>query len=399
MKDTRRLITSALALTLLALVAMCAAPAQGYVPKRGVACHRGYVAKHRVVKHHGHRRRVRVCLKRSVAAGSPASSIKLHAHLSPTHTRDPRDPFHVTYSYGASATRADGGGGASASTASASAAEDAPLPSGVLSLFSDGVLYCAVNVGGQAVGDECPVEYAELGQHRVTSVYTSGEDSSTVTEVQTIEPLPTTTSLVAAFVVSAPRETDQGSEVYLVGELTAQTSGVLDGGATPGPVLARWEDGWQLSVGGGPFAPLPGTAALHATTHPPLGYAPSEASAQVAIDPRLPLRVVLDEVTVAPSDGPTAVASEVYDKATGADTPLELRARFLRLGLAAGCVVKLRTDGQSVPGDEGREASGAAVSEIRNVPDLGPGAVTVEAVVEATEGEDCQVRGLLYASE
>ena len=159
------------ALMLLAL-ALLAHDAVGYVPKHGKRCHHGYVTKHRVVKRHGHRRRVRVCVKRhSGATPSPSRRTVLHAHLDPTFTRDPGDPFRVTYQFSASATSE---AVASASLASASVEESTPLPSGVLSLYSDGSLECAINVGGSSDSGECPVRYAALGQHRVTTIYTSG---------------------------------------------------------------------------------------------------------------------------------------------------------------------------------------------------------------------------------
>ena len=42
---------------------------------------------------------------------SPASAkVKLHAHLDPTYTRNPLDPFEVTYAYSASATQEPIGG-------------------------------------------------------------------------------------------------------------------------------------------------------------------------------------------------------------------------------------------------------------------------------------------------
>lgn len=163
------------------------------------ACKHGYVKRN--VKHRRGHRTVRrtICVKQRVkhpvspkpttpAAPplAPAPVVKLHAHLDPTFTRDPSNPFKVTYAYSASAT---------SETLGAALTEPAPLPEGVLNFYSDGLLACSINVGGTSTGGECPVEYKALGEHKATTIYTSGSTSATETSVEKIEPFTTSTAL------------------------------------------------------------------------------------------------------------------------------------------------------------------------------------------------------------
>jgi hypothetical protein len=388
-------------LTLLLTLAVIAAltfgaTADGYVPKRGKACHKGYVKKHRVVKRHGHKKRVRVCVKKRKAAPGafPASTRRtlLHARLDPSYTRDPKDPFTVTYQY-------EGSASAVVTQQGEVTEEPTPSPSGVLALYSDGSLECAINVGGPLDEAECPVTYLALGEHRVTTVYTAGDQSATATEVKTIEPLPTTTALTATFSPAPPHEASTG--VYLLGELTAQTSGTLDGGPLPGDVLAhRANDGsWEVSVGGSPYGPLPVALTLHATTHPTPGYTGSEATVEVPFSPTLPGLWSFTSQTVE-DDGWALVDSEQYLKQTGAATPLTARLQFVRSGISAGCFTRLEVDGQpEAPDDEGREATGSSREQVRQFAGLAAGSVDVEVYVSAQGGEPCEVVGTLYASE
>lgn len=186
-----RILVAALAVLVAAILAPSASAhsPHRYSPKHGAKCHRTY----RRVKHHGHV----FCVKRHRKATAMApEKVKLHAHLDPTFTRNPLDPFEVKYAYSASATMA----AASAQVATVSVTEEpAPLPSGVLSLFSDGQLECAINVGSGVEGSECPVSYKALGEHRVTTIYTSGEQSATETEVENIGPLGTETTLSVSY--------------------------------------------------------------------------------------------------------------------------------------------------------------------------------------------------------
>jgi hypothetical protein len=103
----------------------------------------------------------------------------LHANIDPSFTRSPTDPFAVTYQYSASASEGSAG------------TPVASLPEGVLNLFSDGLLACSINVGGQVKGGECLVTYTKLGEHGVVVTYTSGISNGTETYVEQIEPFPT----------------------------------------------------------------------------------------------------------------------------------------------------------------------------------------------------------------
>ena len=129
----------------------------------------------------------------SPVATVPARALQLKAHLDPSFTRNPSNPFAVTYDYSASA---------SFETADLAQVEPAPLPEGILQLFSDGTLACSINVGGATTSGECPVTYPKLGEHTVVTTYTSGSTSATETNAETIEPFTTTTTLT----VSAPEE-------------------------------------------------------------------------------------------------------------------------------------------------------------------------------------------------
>jgi hypothetical protein len=113
----------------------------------------------------------------------PASPVPgqttLHANIDPSFTRSPTNPFAVTYQYSASASEGSAG------------TPVASLPEGVLNLFSDGLLACSINVGGQVMGGECLVTYTKLGEHGVVVTYTSGISNGTETYVEQIEPFPT----------------------------------------------------------------------------------------------------------------------------------------------------------------------------------------------------------------
>lgn len=197
-----------------------------YSPKHG-HCKRGY----RRVKRH---KKV-LCIKKRGKAAT-AEKIKLHAHLDPTYTRDPADPFKVTYAYSASATQEP-------VAASVSSETPAPLPSGVLALYSDGKLECAVNVGGGFDESACPVTYSALGSHTITTIYSSGEQSATETEVEHIEAIPTSTSVGISFAllpyssweawkvrVSGSGPPGSGEEGWRIGTLTV-TLGAQPAGA------------------------------------------------------------------------------------------------------------------------------------------------------------------------
>jgi hypothetical protein len=62
------------------------------------------------------------------------------------------------------------------------------------------------------------VDYDALGAHRVTTIYTSGSDSATVTETKTIEPLATTSTLSASYETLPVSE--QTNKDWRIGTLT-----------------------------------------------------------------------------------------------------------------------------------------------------------------------------------
>lgn len=245
-------------------------------------CKKGY---RRVVKHKRHHRKVIRCVKRRKAPGStppaqapPVKRTKLHATLDPTYTRDPLDPFKVTYAFSASAS-------SETQIESLVESEPASLPSGVLSLYSDGLLECAINVGAETTEGECPVQYQALGVHRVTTVYTSGEQSATATELETIEPITTSTQLSYSYedLPGGPEKFgDPSSPSWKLGTLTITASSepfgaaILNGpawlphelnGSTAIPVVVTTE--LHAALGGEPTCEEIKTAyASHGVTWP-----------------------------------------------------------------------------------------------------------------------------------
>jgi hypothetical protein len=120
----------------------------------------------------------------TLAPGTPAPVplVTLHAHLDPSFAQSPSNPLAVTYSYSASATE----------TINGTPSPNPNLPTGILNLYSDGLLKCSINVGGSTTGGECPVTYSATGKHTVITTYTSGTLSATETYVEQIEPSATT---------------------------------------------------------------------------------------------------------------------------------------------------------------------------------------------------------------
>lgn len=201
----------ALAVLLPAQPASAAQPHRYTLHGKHKHCRKGYRRVKRTQK--------TFCIKRAKRKAAKASGpVKLHAHLDPSYTRNPLDPFEVTYAYSASATQEP-----AARSASISVEEPAPLPSGVLAFYSDGKLECAVNVGGASTGSECPVEYQALGEHRVTTIYSSGEQSATETEVESIAPLATTAALTTVYQPRTPEEVN-GTAWWWIGDLEVSPS-------------------------------------------------------------------------------------------------------------------------------------------------------------------------------
>jgi hypothetical protein len=216
MHKTRIVIAAVLALLAFPGAAV-ASPVHQYTPKHGQHCKANYVARTVTVKHHKHgkivKRKERVCVyvkpkpktapvpATVVAPSSPAPStpapaapvqtpttpaphIALRAHLDPTFVQNPEDGLEVTYSYSAEAQR----------ELDTAVFENEPeLPNGVLSLYSDGLLVCSMNVGGGTTEGECPVTYSTYGNHTVDTIYSSGETSATTgNETEDVEPFPKT---------------------------------------------------------------------------------------------------------------------------------------------------------------------------------------------------------------
>jgi len=198
----RSALSLAVLVSLMAPTGAQAKPAKQYVLKhpKHEHCRANYVRKVEKVKRreHGHTVKVRetVCVyvapKPTVKTTpapvtTPARTVKLHAHLDPSFTQDPSNPFEIAYSYSASA---------SLQTAGAEAPEP-NLPEGVLNLYADGLLACSINVGGNVTGGQCPTRET-MGAHTIIVTYTSGQASATETSVETVSPFPvasTTTTL------------------------------------------------------------------------------------------------------------------------------------------------------------------------------------------------------------
>lgn len=196
---TRKLLLLPLLLAFL-LPAIASAAPRRYVLKhpRREHCRAHYTKKIESLEEHKHHRTIKrretVCVyvapkKKIVAPATvraPSRTVRLHAHLDPSFVRDPTNPFKVTYSYSASAT--------SESIGDALSSEPALLPEGFLSLYNNGRLACAINVGGSTTGGECPVTYTTLGSQTIVTTYTSGSTSATETNTENVEPFATTTT-------------------------------------------------------------------------------------------------------------------------------------------------------------------------------------------------------------
>lgn len=193
--------------------------AQGY-RLHGKHCASGFVKKRKTIKRHHHRKRIWVCV-RETKAGSPLQPKKrtlLAAKLDQIQ-RHPANPFEVTYTYGGSATEEESIEGQAPSFAATA------MPTGVISLYSDGFLECAQNVGGVLeAANNCDVTYEELGKHKITTIYTSGSESSAVNEVVNIEPYPTTTSITTNYIGFGSPNQVEGSSWYQIGVLEVSYS-------------------------------------------------------------------------------------------------------------------------------------------------------------------------------
>jgi hypothetical protein len=176
----RAAIVAALLLALPA--AAGATPVKQYQPKAHAACRAHYVKRVETVKEHKHGKIVKVeqtwcvyVVPKTKAPAPLAVTPVLAVQLDPSFTQSPTNLLEVTYSYSASATI----GGS----------PDSSLPDGVLEFFSDGLLECSEDVGGQIDGGTCEVTYTTYGAHTVNVIYDSGSESATTgNETETIEP-------------------------------------------------------------------------------------------------------------------------------------------------------------------------------------------------------------------
>jgi hypothetical protein len=173
-------------------------------------CHTNYKREKNIVKHRVHHHTVKthetICIyiapktfdsrgssppqsSSATIIQSPTKTIHIHAHLDPSFIQNINQPNSVTYTFSASA---------SVQTNTLSDLVEAPepnLPEGILNLYSDGLLACSIEVGGNISEGECPITYRSLGAHTVVTTYTSGAVSATETETEEINPFSTTTTI------------------------------------------------------------------------------------------------------------------------------------------------------------------------------------------------------------
>lgn len=198
------------------LLALClagsASAANSYVPKPGHKCRTGYVRKVRHVKRHGKRIRKVRCVKRA----PKVKAVHLAAHLDPTFVQDENNPFSLDFFYSASAAETLEVGGKLLTQ------EAESLPEGVLSFYLDGSLECAINVGGSNKSGNCGVVVDEMGAHKAITTYTSGSLSSTVTEIENVYPVATTSTLTAEY--EQFPQSESTSKGWKVGKLNLHAS-------------------------------------------------------------------------------------------------------------------------------------------------------------------------------
>lgn len=186
-----------------------AKPAHQANPKPKIHCKTNQRIRRKVIKVRGKRTTKLVCVKKPGAKKSkatplapttvtpevaPKSSGRIpHSHLDPTFTQDPLNPFSTTWSYSASATEEITDANGVVRTVAA------PLPEGTLSFFVNGSLECSVNVGPGNEESDCDVTLTQLGPQKVTTLYSSGSLSSTLTEIDNVGPLPATGGLTYSY--------------------------------------------------------------------------------------------------------------------------------------------------------------------------------------------------------
>ena len=88
----------------------------------------------------------------------------------------------------------------------------------MLSLYSNGLLACSMNVGGTVTGGECPVS-TSIGTQSVVVIYTSITTTATETYTEQVEPFATSTTLAVS---SSP---DKAGTLYTVTAGVASATG------------------------------------------------------------------------------------------------------------------------------------------------------------------------------
>jgi hypothetical protein len=149
--------------------------------------------------------------------------VELLAHVDPEYRQNPFDPFEVTYTFSAQAIQHT----YLAESVAVGSPGPAPLPSGVLTLSSDGQVKCSRSVGGAIDLSECTVEYEKLGSHIITATFTTDGQSLTETVTIDVRPYPTKPILMVTYTPrSEPELVEPESGLWEIGELLISVSAV-----------------------------------------------------------------------------------------------------------------------------------------------------------------------------
>lgn len=127
--------------------------------------------------------------------GSAPAVVVKYAAVDPTFTQDPADALDGAWTFSADATETLTSNADTVTTTDLGAAGQ--LPVGVLNLFVDGLLACAMNVGGSVTGGTCPAAYSAYGEHTVVTQYvTNGTGIDGVTSMERVDISPFVTTLI-----------------------------------------------------------------------------------------------------------------------------------------------------------------------------------------------------------
>jgi hypothetical protein len=251
-----------------------------YVPGRGAKCKKGYRRQRHGKKVFCVEQDVRKKATKGAPATSPStpapsttptgpltSRITLRARLDPTYVQNPLSPYEVTYAFSAAATQQSFAG-----AVPVGGETPGPLPSGSLTLSSDGKQKCSVAVGSTIAGSHCTVLYDfELGHHTIAVTYTGGGETVTETVEEDLRPVPTKPILAARYWgYSQPLAIEPG--VWRIGTLYIELGSV----PSPGPYveLSCEQYGGGFEIGRDDCIQLETAAA----THPPAVYATATGS-------------------------------------------------------------------------------------------------------------------------